>query len=203
MQAVKRVLRYLKGTKDFVLHVQPCNSYTLTGYSDADWACNRDDRRSTAGHCVYFGSTLVSWSSKKQHVIARSSAESEYRSLAQVVCEITWLESLLKELLISVTEVPVTWCDNLSAGQLASNPVFHARTKHIDVDIHFVRDKVLEKKVEVSYVPSQDEIVDYLTKALTGFQFYNSRTKLGVIERPLSLPSLKGNVKASTISKHH
>ncbi|KAL5540215.1 hypothetical protein UlMin_044161 [Ulmus minor] len=202
MQAVKRVLRYLKGTVNLGLHIKPCNRLTLTGYSDADWACTRDNRRSTAGYCVYFGSTLVSWSSKKQHVVSRSSAESEYRALAHVSCEIAWLESLLGELSFPLPEIPVTWCDNTSAGALASNPVYHSKTKHIEVDVHFIRDKVIEKKLDIRYVPSLDQIADCLTKALSLSHFHVMRDKLGVVARPLPLPSLKGAVETNSTTSN-
>lgn len=136
--ATKRVLRYLKGTLHHGLHIGQSANLSLIGYSDADWACCPDDRKSIGGYCVFFGDTLVSWSSKKQSVVARSSTESEYRSLAQVTAEIVWLESLLQEMQFTTAAIPVVWCDNISVGALASNPVYHARTKHIELDAHFV-----------------------------------------------------------------
>lgn len=150
------------------LHIQSYKSYTLTNFSNDDWACNKDDRRTTANYCIYFGSNLVSWSLKKQHVVARSSTKSKYKALAHVSCEITWLESLLKKLHISLEEVPITWYDNLSASQLASNPVFNARTKYIEVYVHFIRNKILDKRLEVRYIPSKDQFADNLTKTLSG-----------------------------------
>lgn len=131
---------------------------------------------------MYLGETLVSWSSKKQHVVARSSAESEYRSLAQVACELSWIESLLKEISCEAHGQTVTWCDNLSASALAANPVFHARTKHIEIDVHFIRDKVLAKELDVRYVPSSDQIADCLTKSLPQHRFEELRFKLGVMD---------------------
>ncbi|KAL5566072.1 hypothetical protein UlMin_029236 [Ulmus minor] len=193
--AVKRVLRYLKGTRNMGLHIKHCDELNLSGYSDADWACSPDDKKSTAGYLVYFGDTLVSWCSKKQRVVSRSSTESEYRALAHISCEIAWLESLLGELTFSLTQTPVTWCDNLSASTLAANPVYHSRTKHVEIDIHFVRDKVLEKKLDVRYVPSHDQTADCLTKPLSHSHFKFLRDKLGVVERPLPLPSLTGDVR--------
>ena len=115
--------------------------------------------------------------------------------MAQVSCEIAWLESLLKELNFPLLSVSVTWCDNLSASALAANPVYHARTKHIEVDVHFVRDKVFGKKLEVRYVPSHYQIADCLTKPLSHTRFQFLRDKLGVIESSLPLPSLKGDVR--------
>ncbi|KAM6562061.1 hypothetical protein CsatB_022059 [Cannabis sativa] len=167
--AAKRILRYLKGTIDHGLHISCSDKLNIAGFSDVDWACCVDDRRSVGGYCVYLGDTLVSWSSKKQAVVSRSSTESEYRALALVTAEITWIESLLNELSFPLPGTSITWCDNLSASALASNPVYHARTKHIELDIHFVRDKILKKELEVRYIPSSDQIADCLTKALLGF----------------------------------
>ena len=198
-QAVKRVLRNLKGTKDFGLHIKHCDNLALYGYSDADYACTRDENISTSGYCVYFGDTIVSWSSKKQHVLSRSSAESEYRALALVSCEIAWLESLLGKLKFPLPQKPITWCDNLSASALAINLVYHSKTNHIEFNVHFVREKVLEKKLEIRYVPSQDQIIDCLTKALSPSQFQFMRDKLVVVERPLPLPSLRHNVGITAI----
>ncbi|KAM6584466.1 hypothetical protein CsatB_011468 [Cannabis sativa] len=187
----KRVLRYLKGTMHKGLHISCDEPLNLTGYSDADWACCPDDRRSIAGYCVFFGNTLVSWSSKKQPVVARSSTESEYRALAHVAAEISWIESLLKELNFK-TPTAITWCDNMGANALASNPVFHARTKHIEVDVHFIRDKVLSKELDIRYVPSSDQVADCLTKGLSSSRFNFLIDKLGVMISPLHL---RGDVK--------
>uniref|UniRef100_A0A803PBI7 Reverse transcriptase Ty1/copia-type domain-containing protein n=1 Tax=Cannabis sativa TaxID=3483 RepID=A0A803PBI7_CANSA len=165
--ATKRILRYLKGTMHHGLHIAPSVNLTLVGFSNADWACCPNDRKSVAGYCVYLGDSLISWSSKKQTVVARSSTESEYRALAHLAAELSWLQELLNELNFKCSSVPVIWCDNLSASALASNPIYHARTKHIEMDLHFVSDKVLDKKLEIRYVPSHDQIVDCLTKGLT------------------------------------
>ena len=132
-QACKRVLRYLKGSLATGLHLQPVKDQCLIAFSDADWAGSIDDRRSTSGYCIFLGPNLISWSSKKQHVVARSSTESEYRALAHAAAEITWLQSLLTELPVPQHSCPIIWCDNLGAASLASNLVVHARTKHIEI----------------------------------------------------------------------
>uniref|UniRef100_A0A803PM38 Integrase catalytic domain-containing protein n=1 Tax=Cannabis sativa TaxID=3483 RepID=A0A803PM38_CANSA len=152
----------------------------------------RNDRRSVAGTCVYLGDTLISWSSRKQPVVSRSSTESEYRALAQVAAEMTWVQSLLKELEFPLPATPIIWCDNMGASALASNPVYHARTKHIEIDIHFVRDKIIEKKLEVRYIPSSEQIADCLTKSLTHGHHHFLTSKLGVVPIP---QSLRGNVR--------
>ena len=185
--ACKRVLRYLVGTPSLGLHFHSSSPFDLQGYADADWAGCLDDRRSTSGYCVFLAGNLISWCSKKQTVIARSSAESEYRSLALATSEIIWVQSLLQELSIDLSSPPVIWCDNISAASLASNPVFHARTKHIEVDIHFVRDRVLDKKLEVRYVDTMNQIADVLTKPLHIPQFQALRDKLSITLSPVNL----------------
>ncbi|KAJ4703269.1 Retrovirus-related Pol polyprotein from transposon TNT 1-94 [Melia azedarach] len=153
-QACKRVLHYLQVTSYHGLQFISSGRTELTAFADADWGCDLDDRRSIGGYCVYLGGNLVSWSSKKQQVVSRSSTESEYRALASVSSELLWLQSLLKELQHCLSTPPVVWCDNQSVAALAQNPIFHARTKHIELDIHFVCDQVLAKTLDVRYVPS-------------------------------------------------
>lgn len=186
-QCIKRIFRYLQGTIDHCLHIKPSTGLDITWFSDADWATSINDRKSIAGHCVFLGETLVSWSSRKQKVVSRSSTESEYRALADLAAEITWTCSLMQELKLPQLRNPILWCDNLSAKALASNPVMHARTKHIEIDVHYIRDKVLQNEVTIAYVPSADQVADCLTKALTHSRFNLLRDKLGVITSPSSL----------------
>ncbi|RVW33428.1 Retrovirus-related Pol polyprotein from transposon RE1 [Vitis vinifera] len=128
-QAIKRILRYLKGTSHFGLFLQPSYDFNITCYTDADWASCPDDKCSTSGYCLFLASNLVSWSSSKQKVVSCSSAESEYRGVANGATEIAWTESLLRELSITPTRPPLILCDNISATCLAANPILHARTK--------------------------------------------------------------------------
>ncbi|CAL9003048.1 unnamed protein product [Prunus brigantina] len=141
--AAKRILRYIKGSLDHGLFFGPQHHPTyLAAYAYADWAGWPDSHCSTSGYLVYLGTNLVSWCSKKQPIVARSSAESEYRSLSHASAESTWLAYLLYKLGARIQFPILLHCDNLSATYMASNPVFHARTKHIELDYHFVREKV-------------------------------------------------------------
>ncbi|KAK6117407.1 hypothetical protein DH2020_048863 [Rehmannia glutinosa] len=176
--AVKHLLRYLKGTQHLGIEFKPSQRPLIEGYSDADWASNLDDRKSTGGHCIFFGGNLLTWTSKKQHVVSRSSAESEYRSLADTAADIVWLHSLFQELGIHFESPSVIWCDNVSAAALASNPVFHARTKHIEIDVHFIRDKVLNKELDVRFVPIDKQVANIFTKPLSASQFQILRDTL-------------------------
>ncbi|XP_058201268.1 uncharacterized mitochondrial protein AtMg00810-like [Rhododendron vialii] len=194
-KAVKRLLRYLKGTIDQGLSFSP-GDFVLTGYSDADWAGNSVDRRSTTGYCMFLGSNLISWTAKKQPTVARSSTEAEYRALAQAAAELSWLVMLLRDLGISVASPPVLWCDNLSAIALASNPVFHARSKHIEVDYHFIREKVLAHNLVVRHVPTSDQLADIFTKPLSVARFHYLKDKLMVCSNPTI--RLRGDVNEST-----
>jgi hypothetical protein len=126
-----------------------------------------DDRRSTGGFVVYFGPNLISWSARKQPTVSRSSTEAEYKAIANGTAEGVWIQSLLKELNIIQNRPPVLWCDNLGATYLSSNPVFHACTKHIEVDFHFDREKVALLALEVRPIASEDRIADIFTKPTT------------------------------------
>ncbi|KAJ9554160.1 hypothetical protein OSB04_018205 [Centaurea solstitialis] len=193
--AVKRILRYLQGTADYglrlihdsgtILHAYTDSAYnSLTGFSDADWAGCPDDRRSTGGYAIYLGSNLVSLSARKQRTVSRSSTESEYKALADTVAELTWLQTLLRELQVPVKSVPTLWCDNLGATYLSANPVFHARTKHVEVDFHFVREMVAQRKLSVQFISTDDQIADVFTKPLPSQRFLLLRSKLQVASRP-------------------
>ncbi|KAH9762946.1 retrovirus-related pol polyprotein from transposon RE1 [Citrus sinensis] len=183
-QACKRVLRYLQNTANYGLQFYSSGSLNLTAFSDADWGSDLDDRRSVGGYCVYLGNSLISWSSKKQHIVSRSTAESEYRALALAAAEVLWITYLLKELKVSLQQTPVIHCDNKSAEALASNPKYHSRTKHIELDLHFIREHIAKKELQVSHVPSYEQVADILTKPLAYDQFNYLRSKLNVLSRP-------------------
>lgn len=189
--AVKRILRYVKGTLHQGL-LFTSGSLTLTAFSDADWAGDYLDRRSTTSFCVYLGSNLISWCAKKQHTVARSSTKAEYRALANSTADVTWVQQLLLDLHVPPSLPHLIWCDNLSAIALASNPVFHAWTKHVEVDYHFIREKVLSKQVLIKHIGTLAQIPDNFTKALSVDRFLFLKSKLMVVDTPINL---QGSVK--------
>lgn len=138
----------------------------MSALSDEDWAGSIDDRRSIGGFGVFLGSNLVSWSAQKQGTVSRSSTEAEYKALANATAEIMWIQTLLQEINIKSQQAAKLWCDNIGAKYLSSNPVFHARTKHVEVDYHFVRERVSQKLLEIEFVSSEDQVADGFTKAL-------------------------------------
>lgn len=180
--AVKRILCYLRGSLHHGITIHSSSSLSLHAYSDADWAGSLDDRRSTSRFCIYLGQNLISWSAKKQPTVSRSSTEAEYRSLAVTCAEILWLQFLLHELHIILDTHPTLWCDNLGATFLATNPMFHARTKHVEIDCHFVRERVVSKELSVCFLCSKDQLADILTKPLPTPRFEYLCSKLAVIE---------------------
>ncbi|RVW98410.1 Retrovirus-related Pol polyprotein from transposon RE1 [Vitis vinifera] len=158
--AVIRILRYIKSTPGQGVLYENRGHTQVVGYTDADWAGSPTDRRSTSGYCVFIGGNLISWKSKKQDVVARSSAEAEYRAMALATCELIWLRHLLQELRFGKDEQMKLICDNQAALHIASNPVFHERTKHIEVDCHFIREKIASGCVATSFVNSNDQLAD-------------------------------------------
>ncbi|KAK9099064.1 hypothetical protein Syun_026109 [Stephania yunnanensis] len=187
MSALKRIIRYVQGTLDHGLHLYPSSSSTLVSYTDADWGGCPDTRRSTSGYCVFLGDNLVSWSSKRQPTLSRSSAEAEYRGVANVVSESCWLRNLLLELHCPIKKATLVYCDNVSTIYLSGNPVQHQCTKHIEMDIHFVREKVARGQVRVLHVlESRYQIADIFTKGLPQVLFEDFRDSLHICKPPVS-----------------
>jgi len=185
-QAVKRILRYLKHTLSHGLLLHRTSSIKLQAYSDADWAGCPNDQRSTGAYCVFLGSNLVSWSSCKQPTVSQSSTEPEYKVVANTT-ELLWIRALLQELGIRLSSPPTLWCDNIGATYMSVNSVFHGRTKHVEIDFHFVRDHVANKSLDIYFIPSSDQLVDVLTKPLVSTRFQQLCFKLNVRSSPLIL----------------
>ena len=179
-EAVYRVVRYLKGTPGKGLLFRKSKDLFVEVYTDADWAGCVNDRRSTSGICTFLGGNLVTWRSKKQSVVARSSAEAEFRALANGICEGLWLKRILEELKVQTSQPIRVYCDNNAAVSIAHNPVQHDRTKHVEVDRHFIKEKIEMGLIRLSYVPSCEQRADILTKGLHKGPFLEMRSKLAL-----------------------
>ena len=197
-QAVKRILRYLKHTITHGLLLKHILSSTIQAYSDADWARCPDDCKSTGAYCVFIGSNLVSWSSRKQTNVSRSSTEAEYKLVANTTAEVLWFKVLLCDIGVPIMATPIIWCDNIGATYLLVNPIFHARTKHVEIDFHFVHDRVADKTIQIRFIPSKEQLADVLTKPIVATHFQYFITKLNVASPPLSL---RGDVKPPILSE--
>ena len=194
LQALLHTLAYIQGSSSQGILLQGAQQLSLQAYSDSDWAACPSSRRSVTGYLILLGSYPLSWKSKKQSVVSRSSSEAEYRAMAQAASEVTWIVRLLTELGVSnLTPVQLN-CDNQSALQIARNPVFHERTKHIEIDCHFTRDKVLEGLLQLQYLPTSSQLADILTKVLPGPHFQDLLSKLGMVNT-LDHSSLRGGAE--------
>ena len=182
MDAVYRILRYLKGSPGKGLWFKKNGHLGVEGYCDADWASSLDDRRSTSGYCVFVGGNLVSWRSKKQPVVSRSTAEAEYRAMSVSLSELLWLRNLLSELKLLMNIPMKLWCDNKSAISIANNPVQHDRTKHVEIDRFFIKEKLDEGILKLGFVMSGEQVADCLTKALSVGECTSSCNKMGMID---------------------
>ena len=173
-------MRYLKSTEGTGLKIKKSTSVLVSAFFDADWAGCIDDRRSTSGFAVFLGSNLISWSSRKQATVSRSSTEAEYKAMANATAEVIWIQTLLRELGIKSPPIARLWCDNIGATYLSANPIFHARTKHIEVDYHFVRERVAQGLLDIRLISTDDQVADGFTKSLTTQKLRNFRHNLNL-----------------------
>ena len=173
LAALKRILRYVRGTLALGLRLRPCSQSDLVVYS-ADWAGCPDTRKSTSGYAVFLGDKLISWSSKRQNTLSR--AEDEYQAVANAVAEATWLRQLLSELHTPLRKTTLVYCDNVSTVYMSSNPVQHQRTKYVEIDLHFVRERVALGDICVLHVPTTSQFADIFTSSV----FTEVRSSLNV-----------------------
>ncbi|KAL0399261.1 UNVERIFIED_CONTAM: Retrovirus-related Pol polyprotein from transposon RE1 [Sesamum radiatum] len=178
--AALHILRYLRGSSSLGLFFSSRSSLQLSAFSDAAWASCLDSRRSITGFCIFLGSSIVSWKTKKQATVSRSSAEAEYRSMASTVSELLWISYLLRDFQLPVQRPIPFWCDNRAALHITANPVFHERTKHLDIDCHLVRDQFKAGFISPSHISGLQQPADLFTKAVPLPSFTRLLSKLGL-----------------------
>ncbi|KAK2400878.1 hypothetical protein QL285_050531 [Trifolium repens] len=201
LKMVRRILRYVKGTIDVGLKFTSNTTLDLFAFSDADWAGCPTTRRSTTGYCTFLGGNIISWCAKKQHTISRSNTEAEYRAMANTAAELTWLTFILKDLQIPLVSPPILYCDNISSLHMTINPVFHARIKHIELDYHFVRERVALGLLVTHYIPTNDQVADLFTKPASKSALVHFQLKLCLQPRPRLREGIN-NMQLSLDSKY-
>ncbi|KAJ0622300.1 putative RNA-directed DNA polymerase [Helianthus annuus] len=165
-----RLLRYLKSCPGKGLLFKRGNNLEVSCYADSDWGKCLQTRKSVSGYCVFLGSNLVSWKSKKQSTVSRSSGEAEYRAMCSATCELIWIVNVLKELNVNC-KVPLNlYCDSSAAISIGANPVFHERTKHFELDLFFLREKIASGFIRTVKIDSESQLADVFTKGLSGSQ---------------------------------
>ncbi|GAV84483.1 hypothetical protein CFOL_v3_27927, partial [Cephalotus follicularis] len=171
LEAVYQILRYFKSAPGKGILFSRHGHLKFETYTDADWADSKVNRRSTSEYCSFMGGNLVTWRSKKQTVVSRSSAEAKYRARVQGVCELIWLKRLLKDLGIRHEHSMRLYCDNKAVINIANNPIQHDKTKPIKIDRYFIREKLDQNIICIPFMESKNQLVDILTKTLssTGF----------------------------------
>ncbi|XP_071723866.1 uncharacterized mitochondrial protein AtMg00810-like [Rutidosis leptorrhynchoides] len=156
-QATIRIVRYIKGEPGKGLLMKRENSLILQAYCDSDWASCILNRRSTTGYCIRFEDSTISWKSRKQRVVSRSSAEAEHRAMAETISELAWVKGIIGELGVATSEPTELFCNSEAAIHIATNPVYHERTKHIEVDCHLIREQIQEKLIKTTHIPSLEQ----------------------------------------------
>ncbi|KAJ9559742.1 hypothetical protein OSB04_004902 [Centaurea solstitialis] len=181
MMAVKRILRYLKGTPNRGLWYPKESGFELVAFSDADHGGCQLDRKSTSGHVQFLGDKLVSWGSKKQHCVSTSTAEAEYVAAASCCSQVLWMRTQLRDYGYNFNHIPI-YCDSKSAIAITCNPVQHTRTKHIDIRYHFIKDHVEKGTIELYFVNTEYQLADLFTKPLDEKRFNFLISNLGMFD---------------------
>jgi hypothetical protein len=181
LRVVKRILRYLVYTPKFGLWYPRGSTFDLTGYSDADCAGCKIDRKSTSGTCQFLGRSLVSWASMKQNYVALSTAKAEYIATGHCCAQLLWMRQNLRDYGYKLTKVPLL-CDNGSAICMADNPVEHSHTKHIAIRYHFLRDHQQRGDIEIAYINTKEQLADIFTKPLDEKTFTELRHELNILD---------------------
>jgi hypothetical protein len=181
LRAMKRIMRYLVYTPKFGLWYSKGSTFDLIGYSDADWAGCKIDRKSTSRTCQFLGRSLVPWASKKQNLVALSTTEAEYIAAGHCCEQLLWMRQTLRDYGYKLSKVPLL-CDNESAICMADNPVEHSRTKHIDILYHFLRDHQQRGDIEIAYVNTNNQLADIFTKPLDEKTFSKLRNELNILD---------------------
>jgi hypothetical protein len=179
--AVKRILRYIKLSTKLGIKIRRSDSTLVSAFPEEDWVGSIDDRRSTRGFAVFLGSNLISWSARK-HTVSKSSTKEEYKTIADATTEIMWIQTLLKELNIPSPKAAILWCDNIGAKYLSANPMSQGRSKHIEVDYHFVRERVFRKLLNIDFISSKDQVADEFIKALSVRLLENFKNNLNLVD---------------------
>jgi len=175
-----KVIRYLKKAPGQGILYKAQNTMHLHGYCDSDWASCQVSRKSLSGYCILLGSSLISWKSKKQESVSLSSCEAEYRAINKAQAEIIWLHQLFNDLRIKIALPTSLYCENNSAIYLANNPVFHERSKHIEIACHAIREKIDKGIIILKQVGTKYQLADIFTKALGENEISTFLVKLGI-----------------------
>jgi hypothetical protein len=181
LTAIKRIIRYVNATVNYGIYFSRETNLVIAGYSDAEWAGNADDRKSTSGGCFYVGTNLVVWMSRKQASISLSTVEVEYIAAGSCCTQLLWMKKLLCDYGFT-QDTMVIHCDNTSTINISKNPVQHSRTKHIDIRHHFICDLVKSRDVALMFIPIENQLADILTKPLDGSRFESLRKAIGICD---------------------
>ena len=183
--AAKHVMRYLKGTIDFGLYYDGSHEYRLYGYIDVDWDGSISDRKSTSGGFYSLGSAMISWFRRKQSSVALSTAKAEYIEACSACCEAIWLRKMMSGLFNLELDTTIILCENQSCIKMIENPIFHDRSKHIEIRYFYIQDMMQKGAIKLQYVSNDEQIVDVLTNPLSWVKFKYFRDKLGVVPKDL------------------